>query len=73
MLDPNNVEDLQSIEKCRNIVKEILNFGVKNEEILKIIDLLSLELENTNIMRNIQNVLKSKEEVNKKEKVNIVL
>lgn len=73
MLDPNNVEDLQSIEKCRNIVREILNFGVKNEEILKIIDLLSLELENTNIMRNIQNVLKSKEEVNKKEKVNIVL
>ena len=73
MLDPNNVEDLQSIEKCRNIVKEILNFGVRNEEILKIIDLLSLELEDTNIMRNIQNVLKSKEEVNKKEKVNIVL
>jgi hypothetical protein len=73
MLDPNNVEDLQSIEKCRDIVKEILNFGVKNEEILKIIDLLSLELEDTNIMRNIQNVLKRKEEVNKKEKVNIVL
>ena len=73
MLDPNNVEDLQSIEKCRSIVKEILNFGVRNEEILKIIDLLSLELEDTNIMRNIQNVLKSKEEINKKEKVNIVL
>jgi uncharacterized protein (UPF0147 family) len=73
MLDPNNVEDLQSIEKCRSIVKEILNFGVRNEEILKIIDLLSLELEDTNIMRNIQNVLKNKEEINKKEKVNIVL
>ena len=39
MLDPNNVEDLQSIEKCRNIVNEILRFGVKELEIKKIIGL----------------------------------
>ena len=59
MLDPNNVEDLQSIEKCRNIVSEILRFGVKELEIKKIIGLLSLELEDTNCMRLIQSVLKN--------------
>ena len=45
MLDPNNVEDLQSIEKCRSIVNEILRFGVSELEIKKIIGILSLELE----------------------------
>ena len=71
MLDPNNVEDLQSIEKCRNIISEILRFGVKETEIKKIIGLLSLELEDTECMRNINSVLKEnnqqKEVVEKKE------
>lgn len=71
MLDPNNVEDLQSIEKCRNIVSEILRFGVRELEIKKIIGLLSLELEDTNCMRSIQSVLKNEnqqqEVVEKKE------
>ena len=71
MLDPNNVEDLQSIEKCRNIVSEILRFGVRETEIKKIIWLLSLELEDTECMRNINLVLKEnnqqQEDVEKKE------
>ena len=75
MLDPNNVEDLQSIEKCRNIVSEILRFGVRELEIKKIIGLLSLELEDTNCMRSIQSVLKNEnqhqEVVEKKE--NLIL
>jgi len=75
MLDPNNVEDLQSIEKCRSIVSEILRFGVKELEIKKIIGLLSLELEDTNCMRLIQSVLKNEnqqqEVVEKKE--NLIL
>ena len=58
MLDPNNVEDLQSIDKCRNIVSEILRFGVRELEIKKIIGLLSLELEDTDCMRSIQSALK---------------
>ena len=37
MLDPNKVEDLQSIEKTRNIVNEILRYGVRELEIKKII------------------------------------
>lgn len=75
MLDPNNVEDLQSIEKCRNIVSEILRFGVKELEVKKIIGLLSLELEDTVCMRQIQSVLKKEsqqqEVVEKKE--NLIL
>jgi hypothetical protein len=61
MLDPNNPEDVLSIEKCRNIIKEILNFGVSQNEMLKIIELISLELENREIMTNIINCIKQKE------------
>ena len=75
MLDPNNVEDLQSIEKCRNIVNEILRYGVRELEIKKIINLLSLELEDTECMRSIQLILKKEnvqqEKVVKKE--NLIL
>ena len=53
MLDPNNPQDLRSIEKSRNIVKEILSFGVSEGELIKIIKLLSLELEDTGLMRSI--------------------
>ena len=60
LLDPNKIEDLQSIEKCRNVVTEILRFGVKELEIKKIIGLLSLELEDIDCMRQIQAVLKNK-------------
>jgi len=64
MLDPNKVEDLQSIEKCRNIVNEVLRFGVIEDEIKKIISILSLELEDTVLMRKIQLALKNKEQEN---------
>jgi hypothetical protein len=42
--------DLESSFKCRSIVSEILDFGVSQPEILKIIKLLSLELENRETM-----------------------
>ena len=58
MLSPDNVEDLKSIEKCREITSEILRYGVSELEILKIIDILSLELENTDVMRKIQFIIK---------------
>ena len=75
MLDPNNIEDLQSIEKCRNIVSEILRYGVKELEIKKIINLLSLELEDTNCMREIQKVLNNKDKQQEKvaKKENLIL
>jgi hypothetical protein len=58
MLDSNNPRDIASIEKCRNIVLEINRFGVNDSEIIKIIELLSLELEKTEIMRGIHNIIK---------------
>ena len=75
MLDPNNIEDLQSIEKCRNIVKEILRFGVKELEIKKIIGLLSLELEDINCMRQIQAALKKENQQQEvvEQKKNLIL
>jgi len=77
MLDPNKAEDLYSIEKCRNIKSEILRFGVNDSEILKIIDYLSLELEDTEKLRQIQNVLKNntqiEDSINKKDKIDILL
>ena len=68
MLDPNNIDDLKSLDKCRNITREILRYGVNNLEIVKIIDLLSLELEDTNIMKKVQYVLKNDISLEKEEK-----
>ena len=53
VLDPNETIDLKSIQKVREIKNEILNFGITQNEILKLIELLSLELEDTQTMKNI--------------------
>ena len=63
MLSPDKMEDLKSIEKCREITNEILRYGVSELEILKLIDILSLELENTDIMRKIQMVIKNNDQI----------
>ena len=44
--------------KAREITQEILNFGVNQYQIVKIIYLLSLELENREALRGIAEVLK---------------
>ena len=71
MLDPNNPQDIRSIEKSRDIVREILSFGVNENELIKIIRLLSLELEDTGLMRSINEYydLKRKEDVIEKENI----
>jgi len=57
-------EDVQSSAKCREIVHEILSFGVDQFQLLTLIKLLSLELENREIMLQIteaiNNVLEKK-------------
>lgn len=73
MLDPNNPKDLRSIEKSREIVKEILSFGVSEEEIIKIIKTLSLELEDTGLMRVINNYFSLEEEVNENLKEKLLI
>lgn len=65
MLTADSPEDLKSIEKCRNIVSEVLNYGVNQKEILKIIDLMSMELENTNIMKKIAEAINNNTEEKK--------
>ena len=72
MLDPNNPQDLRSIEKSRDIVKEILSFGVTESELIKIIKLLSLELEDTGLMRNINEYYSTRESENFNEKESIL-
>ena len=43
--------------KCREIVHEIMNFGVSQAQILTIIKLLSLELEDVNMMKTIAEII----------------
>ncbi len=66
MLDPNLPEDIASLEKSREIVKEVLDFGVSQKEILKIIHLLSYELEDRSIMVEINNCLFKEKKVEEK-------
>ena len=45
-------------QQCRDIVAEILNFGVSQQQILRVAYLLSLELENREAMVNISTCIK---------------
>ena len=69
MLDPKNHNELKLLEKCRQINKEIVSFGVNDKEIIKIIELLSFELEDTDLMRSINSVLKNEPEDIEKENI----
>ena len=51
----------------REIVQEIMNYGVTQQQILDIINLLALELEDNNLMRSIVGLCKT----NKTEKLHV--
>ena len=51
----------------REIVQEIMNFGVSQQQIIDVINLLALELEDNNLMRSIVDLCKS----NKTEKLHV--
>ena len=53
-------KDIHLMIRSREIVKEIVNFGVTESQKIQIIKLLSLELEDGNIMREISNILDKK-------------
>ena len=56
--------------KCREIVKEIVTFGVSEEQKLQIIYLLSLELENRDKMLGISSLVRGqKQDVEDKKKI----
>ena len=58
---------LEKSHQCRQIVGEILNFGVDEFQKLKIIHLLSLELEDRGKLLEISNICKDVIEENEEE------
>lgn len=60
-------EDIIANAAAREIVHEIMNFGVNQQQIKQIINLLALELEDNNLMRSIVGLIKS----NKTEKLHV--
>ena len=50
---------IQDRAKCREIVQEILNFGVSQKQIVQLVYLLSLELENIEEMRYLSKACKA--------------
>jgi hypothetical protein len=51
-------ERAQDIEICRQIVKEIVNYGVTQDQLLLIMQLLSYELEDTEKMQELSSILR---------------
>lgn len=67
----NEEKDLQYKIKSRQIVNEVLNYGVSQNEIKTIIKLLSLELEDTSIMKEIINFLDNNNKIEHKSKLEL--
>ena len=67
MLDSKKKKDLADRVKGRMIVKEILDFGVSDNQVREIIKILSLELEDRNVMLKIFEVLGDAEAEEQKE------
>lgn len=49
-------------QECREIVKEIKNFGINQRQLLFLIDLLALEVENLDLARDIRDVVRTHRE-----------
>ena len=63
-----NEVNINSVRKAREIVQEIVNFGVNDFEIKQVIKTLSLELEDTEFMKKLNN-LYSNDTIETKEKL----
>jgi len=63
-----NEVNINSVRKAREIVQEIVNFGVNDFEIKQVIKMLSLELEDTEFMKKLNN-LYSNDTIETKEKL----
>lgn len=56
--------DLLKSAVSREVVQEIMNYGVTQEQIIKIINLLALELEDNKLMRSICDLCKKRKTEN---------
>tara|TARA_R110002060_G_scaffold26534_1_gene36057 strand:+ start:1615 stop:1848 length:234 start_codon:yes stop_codon:yes gene_type:complete len=54
--------DVEKMILCREIVKEVIDFGVTEDQKLQVIYLLSLELENREKMLGIINLVKDQKQ-----------
>ena len=50
-------DDIKDKIKAREIVQSVLDYGVNQKQILQIINLFALELEDTNLMKNITGII----------------
>jgi DNA-binding transcriptional regulator YhcF (GntR family) len=66
-------QELIDTIKSREIVSEILKFGVSNNQILQIIKMLSLEIEDRNQMLKIIDAVNNAESESIKTKINLEL
>ena len=49
--------DIQDKIKAREIVQSVLDYGVNQKQILQIINLFAMELEDTNLMKQITGII----------------
>ena len=65
-------DNLEKMIVCRDIVKEVLDFGVSEKQKLQIIYLLAMELENRDVMLKIKDITNNdKEEIEEKKIITI--
>ncbi len=57
-MEAENVGRSIDIDRCREIVKEIVNFGVTQDQILLIMQLMSYELEDYEKMQELTSLLR---------------
>ena len=65
-IDIKKNKEIKEQTACREILKEILNFGVSEHQKKFLIRLLALELEDTNMMNRIVDAISGKETNSKK-------
>ena len=66
-------ESIEESAKSREITQEIMNFGVSQYQIAKIILLLSLELEDRNVSTDVSKAINPLLEHNNRNNSNIIL
>ena len=72
-VDKSKIKIINSRKKAREIVMEIVNFGVNQDEIMHIIYLLALNLEETEKMKDISAVIKKyTEDINTEDKDDMI-
>lgn len=68
-----NLTPLQK-QDCRDIVLEIRKFGINSRQRLFLIELLSLEVEDNNLVREIkESIVKSREKFGKQEESGLII